>query len=360
MATRISLRQKLPTAKALEVQQNVNEAARKEAEELATTYANIAQNEPGAAETMLSLSTPLDFSALEGDGAKYVKYLKQKLTTKSPAVVFATKAFGPKVVANFIARRKAVRYMFAPTDNTGQCKRAGLTFPPKIDTTCWLCGYGLYRNGKPVDVIACEHVLPVIQAVLFADIALPTLPSTSQRDLVEAEYGWAHTVCNGPKSSSVFIKEIYDKKGHIVKWDIDNDEITDVLKKTFPLIKQKNIDAGQLTDETKWIKTQIVNITLKIQPILDRINFGEDSVRFNILRSAAKLLDNERLASNVQIDEKAYAEHADQIEQFIGSTAESSLSMDQERLSYSEPPAKRQRATGRRRKRNRKTRRIRK
>jgi len=338
--------------------QNANAALMKktneQSEKLAIAYKNIVANEPGAAETLLTLSTPLDFSTLKGDGANYVKYLKQKLTTKSPAIVFATKAFGPKVVANFIATRKAVRYMFAPADNTGQCMRAGLTYPPETNTICWLCGYGLYRDGKPVDVIACEHVLPVIQAVLFADIALSKLPSTSQPDLVKAEYAWAHTVCNGPKSSSVFIKEIHDNTGHILKWEIDTDAITDVLNKTYPLIKQRNIDAGQLTDKSEWITDQIINITIKIQPILDRINFGEDSVRFNILRSAAKLLDDERMASNVKIDAQAYAEHADQIEQFIGSTAESSLSPKRNRDTEGQPPdAKRQKGTSRRIKRKR-------
>jgi hypothetical protein len=75
-------------------------------------------------------------------------------------------------------------------------------------------------------------------------------------------------------------------------------------------------------------------------------------VRFNILRSAAKLLDDERMASNVKIDAQAYAEHADQIEQFIGSTAESSLSPKRGRDTEEQPPAaKRQKGTSRRIKR---------
>lgn len=339
-------RSKKRTFKVLENEEELAKAAREEAEKIAEARRKIPLNEPGAAETLVSLSSPLDFSDLAGDGAKYVKYLKERLNTKSPAVVFATKAFGPKIVADFIGKRKAVRYMFAPADNTGQCKRAGLKFPPAIGTTCWLCGYELYRNGKTVDVIACEHILPVIQAVLFADIALPNLPSTSQADLVKAEYAWAHTSCNEPKSSSVFIKEIHDNTGHIVKWDIDGDEIRKILRKTIPLIRKKNIDGGQIMDESEWIEGRLVEIARRIKPILDKINFGEDTVRYNILLSAAKLLDDERLASNVRIDQEAYAEHADEIEDFIGLTAASGLSSGEP-----VPSRKRQRGMSRRTKR---------
>lgn len=255
---------------------------------------------------------PLDFSNLEGDAAKYVKYLKDKFGTKSPAIVVATKAFGPKVVADFIANRKAVRYMFAPADNTAQCVRAGLVNPPAADTKCWLCGFGLYRDGTAVDVIACEHILPVIQAVMFADIALPKTPSTSTPELVKAEYAWAHTACNGPKSSSVFIKEIQDQTGRIVRWDIDDTEIIRVLRLTIPEIKKLNIDGGQLS-QAQWLKDRLVSIKEKIQPILNKINFGEDTVRMNILLGVAKIVDPERWASRTPLDEQAYAEYADQV-----------------------------------------------
>jgi hypothetical protein len=256
---------------------------------------------------------PMDFSNIGGDAAKYVKYLKYKLSTKSPAVVIATKAFGPKVVADFIARRKAVRYMFAPADNTAQCVRAGLVNPPAIDTECWLCGFGLYRDGNPVDVIACEHVLPVIQAVMFADIALPKTPATSQADLVKAEYAWAHTACNGPKSNSVFIKEIKDDRERIIRWDIDDTEIIQVLNLTVPEIKKANIDGGQLRNLAVWTESRIKAIKKKIQPILDKINIAEDTARMTILFGAAKIVDPERWASRTPLDEEAYAEYADQV-----------------------------------------------
>ena len=265
---------------------------------------------------------PVDFSNLEGDAAKYVKYLKDKLSTKSPAIVVATKAFGPKVVANFIANRKAVRYMFAPADNTAQCVRAGLVNPPAADTKCWLCDFALYRDGKAVDVIACEHILPVIQAVMFADIALPKTPSTSTPELVKAEYAWAHTACNGPKSSSVFIKEISDETGRIVRWDIDEAEIIRVLNLTVPEIKKANIDGGQLSNKAKWLKDRLVAIKERMQPILNKINFGEDTVRMNILFGVAKIVDPERWASRTPLDEQAYADYTDEV---IANAAQLSL-----------------------------------
>lgn len=278
-----------------------------------------AQSKRTAAESLLQLSSNpvefLDVDGVEGDAAKYVKYLKEKLTTKSPAVVVATKAFGPKVVADFIANRKAVRYMFAPADNTAQCMRSGLQSPNE-KTLCWLCGYGLYRDRKAVDTIACEHILPVIQAVMFADIALPKTPSTSTPELVQAEYAWAHAVCNGPKSSSVFIKEVHDDKGRVVKWAMDDSEVMRVLQETVSNIRRANIDNGQLRDPKEveaWLKQRLVFITGKLQPILDKINYGEDTVRMNILFGVAKLIDPERWASKTQLDQQAYAQYADQV-----------------------------------------------
>ena len=283
-----------------------------------------------AANALLALAKdPIVFNSStssEGDASRYVKYLKDKLNTKSPAIVVATRAFGPKVVADFISKRKAVRYMFAPADNTAQCVRAGLKNPPDITDTCWLCGFGLYKGRTPIDTIACEHILPVIQAVIFADIALPKSPSTITPALVKAEYAWAHASCNLPKSNSVFIKEIYDQDGNIIRWDVDMNEIVSVLNATIPGIKNKNIDGGTLgtqADIQTWIKTRSESIAERLSPILERINQGEDTVRMNILLGVTKILDPERWASTIPLDEYAYEDYADEV---IKHAAETSLS----------------------------------
>ena len=315
-------RRKAAEVASMLVQPNLAKKARVEMQMAALTN--------DAAKTLLTLSeNPVVFDryeGVEGDAAKYVKYLKDKLNTKSPAVVVATRAFGPKVVADFIAKRKAVRYMFAPPDNTAQCVRAGLKNPPDTTDTCWLCGFGLYKNGTPVDTIACEHILPVIQAVIFADIALTKTPSTSTPELVKAEYAWAHAVCNGPKSSSVFIKEVQDESGHIIRWDVDMDKIVSVLNTAVAQIKKKKIDSGTLSTQTQideWIKRQSQSIADRLLPILNRINQGEDTVRMNVLLGVTKLLDPERWSSTTPLDKKAYAKYADQV---IERAAETSLS----------------------------------
>jgi hypothetical protein len=242
------------------------------------------------------------------------KYRNRALNSKSPAIVFAVRLYGPEAVAKFLIKKKAVRYMFAPADNTGQCVRAGVGVPSK----CWLCDYPLLKpDGTQFDTIACEHILPVVQGVMFADIALSKLPSTSTPELVRAEYEWAHAVCNGPKSASVFIKETRDGSGKLTGWTADTDVIEQTLRETIPGIQSKDIDGGELSTlaaQNAWVTDRIPKIIERLSPILTRINHPDsDSARMIALFGMGKLLDSERLASTEKLDQAAYNRYVDQV-----------------------------------------------
>ena len=250
------------------------------------------------------------------------RYLNEALTSTSSPTAIAVHLWGPEAVALFLDKRDAVRYMYSPTNNDSQCIRAGLGNPNNpnevVNMKCWLCNFGLTKSdGSKPDIIACEHVLPVYQAVMFADIALAKSPSTSTLELIRAEYEWAHASCNGPKSNSVFIKEKRDEANRLIGWDVDEEVIKTVLMKTVPKIKAAGIDEGMLNSlnaEKKWVKNRTDAITQRMQIFLKYLNHPDpDSARFMMLVAAANLADPERWASNVKINEEAYNNYVDRL-----------------------------------------------
>ena len=250
------------------------------------------------------------------------KYAEKPVDVTSPMSI-AVRTWGPEAVANFLQHRDAVRYMYSPTNNTTQCIRAKLGDPSDpqkaANMTCWLCGFLLFnpRTGTAYDTIACEHVLPVYQAVMYADIALAKKPSTSTEELVASEYGWAHTVCNGPKSNRVFIVENRDRSNNLIGWKIDGEIIRQTLLQTADDIIEKGIDGGTLrTDDakTKWVDKCIKNITVRLNVILGFLNHPDrGGHRLSHLFSVSKLVDPERWASNVNINEAAYDAYAERL-----------------------------------------------
>ena len=286
------------------------------------------QLEQEAAEGLLSAQiprVPVQIPAGSADPEvvkRLSRYLNEALTSTSSPTAIAVHMWGPEAVALFLDKRDAVRYMYSPTNNDSQCIRAGLGNPnnPKevVNMKCWLCGYGLTKSdGSKPDVIACEHVLPVYQAVMFADIALATLPSTSTRELISAEYEWAHTACNGPKRNSVFIKEKRDRANRLIGWEVDQEVIKEVLNKTIPKIKAVGIDEGTLNSrdaEKAWVIRRTGVITERMQIFLKYLNHPDpDSARFMMLLAASKLADPERWASNLKINEEAYNNYVDRL-----------------------------------------------
>jgi hypothetical protein len=288
-----------------------------------------AEYREAAVESLLFLSRLPPKIQIAFDDAKIAgkaEQLQQKYITgksgpdmTSPMSI-AVWSWGPVAVAMFLEERDAVRYMYSPTDNTGQCERAGLGNPKKsADIKCWLCGFTLINPATKTqyDSIACEHVLPVFQAVMYADIALAKRPSTSTDELISLEYGWSHKVCNGPKSNRLFIVESKDATGKFIGWKIDYDIIEKTLRETIKDIQSKGIDAGTLGTpkaQTDWIIARKNDIEVRLNKLLKFLNDPElGDARLIKLLSVGKLLDPERWASNVSIDQAAYQTYADSL-----------------------------------------------
>ena len=310
-----------PTDKVISNTAAAQEVARAAAQEAYETKQEAAQGLVDVGIPRVDVETPAG-SADPQVVKRLSRYLNEPLTSTSSPTAIAVRMWGPEAVALFLDQRDAVRYMYSPANNEAQCIRARVGNPndPKevVNMRCWLCDFGLTKSdGSKPDVIACEHVLPVYQAVMFADIALAKSPSTSTLDLIRAEYEWAHASCNGPKSNSVFIKEKRDGANRLIGWEVDGEVIKTVLMKTVPKIKAAKIDGGKLNSlaaQEKWVTDRTIAITQRMQIFLQYLNHPDpDTARFMMLLAAAKLADPERWASNVKINEEAYNHYVDEL-----------------------------------------------
>ena len=153
---------------------------------------------------------------------------------------------------------------------------------------CWICGNTVnltMPKGSPRSP-QCEHILPVIQAVLFLQ-----LYSTQYKDditaAMELEYGWSHAVCNNAKTNIVFMKD--DGSGNFM---VDKSAIKSVLT---ALSKTPGAPPFNLEQREKAVTDKIEEITnyLNREPGLANMNVlaGVINCLTDVRPSVAKKLD---------------------------------------------------------------------
>lgn len=227
------------------------------------------------------------------DQLRLAKYLTKGLDSKSPASAWAVNLFGPKIIQRMIADVKSIRYMFAPQNNTQQCLIAGIPSPQE-QKNCWLCGLTMFNpDGNKNDVIECEHILPVIQAVLFLELGLSRPPGVTDDNALKLEYAWAHATCNHPKNNTVFIKEVIDPRTKaITGWECDDSDIEKALNAIY--VKLKSHFPKELANKKAWLTGRLKSIRTRVQMIVDYLN-RPGYAPLTILLAVAKLGDPERL-----------------------------------------------------------------
>jgi hypothetical protein len=153
--------------------------------------------------------------------------------------------------------------------------------PATKDTVCWLCGIKVnlaktkVRNGmKPI----CEHVLPIAQAVFFLGLystrtVRPSegMPAISD-EIIRLEYDWSHEVCNGEKSNIVLIKEVRLADG-TPSWAPDTDAITALLNKIENSVRTDSGTLRKLISNTPgWLAARETAIFARVKKVTDFIN----------------------------------------------------------------------------------------
>jgi hypothetical protein len=188
---------------------------------------------------------------------------------------FVEKAFGTDFIKALKDRGLTTRDLYELSSPTTQCnniKGLGPCITP--DCKCWLCGLTIFldENGHQTDrrenigdrfTPECEHVLPVMQAVLV----LGGLYSERVRRADDGwwnhiskffplEYKWSHSICNNIKDENLF----FDDNGII------RDKLIEIyLNKIYSKLNLPLSKAEWMAERKRAIKTVL-------QPIVDYYN----------------------------------------------------------------------------------------
>lgn len=103
---------------------------------------------------------------------------------------------------------------------------------------CYICGFDFDVNVKGLSP-ACEHILPIIQAIFFLDLYRgdekeELVKSPEKLDILRKEYAWAHDCCNEIKSDDSYLvtKLNADKNGY-PSWGFGVNQTSRILSKIY-------------------------------------------------------------------------------------------------------------------------------
>lgn len=254
--------------------------------------------------------------------------------------------------------KQKARKIYELTEPNEQCPGVGKTL--NETTSCWLCGFRVRDTADQSDGMkaVCEHVLPIGQAVFFLGLYSKRVIKPSEdipavsNEIYELEYEWGHHVCNQEKLDIVLIERVEDEDYGTPKWIPHKDNIKSMLLK---IQKSSRADAVELktliTNDKNWFNTRLVEVTKRITKITDFINRTTKDERGT--GNLTELAGWSSLVDPTNINKKFLSQ--------IGVTMPPNVVESRKRRSdsdASQPTAKRRdtkTASGRRRKRNRKT-----
>ncbi len=141
-----------------------------------------------------------------------------------------------------------------------------------VNSYCWLCGTAFHSKSRAID---CEHIIPLLFAVLFLGIETTQEKKNNFTNaLINASslnYLYAHSSCNRKKSNLL-----------LIKWNgkqmVFNEEKANILQKRLlesNLVKVKyllNIEVQSEENIKKYKNDMMNNFKLKIEKICELIN----------------------------------------------------------------------------------------
>jgi hypothetical protein len=184
--------------------------------------------------------------------------------------MFVEKAFGLEFIQALKEHGLTTRDLYELSSPTTQCDNVVGKCDP-MDCTCWLCGLPIYldedgnRTQDKKDIgdrftPECEHVLPVMQAVLVLGGLYSERVRRADdgwwnhiRKFFPLEYRWSHSICNNTKDENLF----FDDNGAIQDYLID-----DYLNKIYSKLKIP-------FEKRAWLMKQKNDIKIVLQPIVD-------------------------------------------------------------------------------------------
>jgi len=142
-----------------------------------------------------------------------------------------------------------------------------------INSYCWLCGTAFHNKSRAID---CEHIIPILFAVLFLGVCPGNSIEKFSNKMIDAyslNYLYAHSSCNRKKSNILLIKWDADNKKMI--FDEKNAQKLQDRILNSKLVKVLNIIDANKNDESAILtykNAMMDNFKSKIEKICNVIN----------------------------------------------------------------------------------------
>lgn len=147
-----------------------------------------------------------------------------------------------------------------------------------INSYCWLCGTAFHNKSRAID---CEHIIPILFAVLFLGVCPGKSIekfSTEMKDAYSLNYLYAHSSCNRKKSNILLIK--WDEKNKKMIFDEENAKILQDRIIKSKLVKVLNLmNSNNKLDILNYENAMMNNFKSKIEKICDVINKEYKEIR---------------------------------------------------------------------------------
>lgn len=138
---------------------------------------------------------------LPDDWDKFPAILKDlPICDHNSASIVMDTLFPKDVTAKWRAKKKTCRQIYELSDVNAQCNHVVKPKEPK-DDVCYICGFAFDETVEGLQR-ACEHILPIVQAVFFLELYTTGKPINDAQLL---EYDWAHRCCNYVKNDYSFL-----------------------------------------------------------------------------------------------------------------------------------------------------------
>lgn len=212
--------------------------------------------------------------------------------------------------------KNAVRKIYESMSPRNQCKLTiGNTTQEK---TCWICGFKFDNRYQPM-LPACEHVLPIAQAIFFLGLysTRDRLNDVDTGNIIfQLEYEWAHRGCNLVKGDRVLIREDIDLTHNTPVWKVDSSKVEELLT---DIMTTKTIQLGTIqrqiaVDPTKWLENNKKSMGDRLQKVTDFISRPSDPGFGNltVLAGWAAFVDpdnmNDSFLKTIHIDPEIVSE----------------------------------------------------
>jgi hypothetical protein len=160
---------------------------------------------------------------------KKFKIVKEFYGVENAQQEIAEAVFGKAAVLQAKNDGFTVRKIYETTACRSQCNN--VVGKVTKDTTCWICGVPIRYIDDETEPGQCEHILPIIQAIMYLGLYTGRKNLKQRRALLELEYQWAHEKCNLIKNDDVYLKTYISKRSGQQVFGVDKPAITALLRK---------------------------------------------------------------------------------------------------------------------------------